>query len=184
MNILFVASEAYPLVKTGGLADVAGALPAALTALGEDARVMLPAYPEVLERATRKGKPVSLGDPLGVGEAHLVPARMPGTGVRAWLVDCPALYEREGGPYLDPDGRDWPDNHLRFALLSRAAAMLCIGGSMIGWRPDVFWTAYELRWPTTTGERRDLNPRPLGPQPSALPTELRPPWNHLALAAS
>lgn len=137
MNVLFVASEAYPLIKTGGLADVAGALPAALADLGEDVRLMLPAYPEALDKAKHKGKAVPLGDPLGVGETKLIPARMPDSGLRVWLVDCPALFARDGNPYVGADGHDWPDNHLRFALLARAAALVCVGGAMIGWQPDL-----------------------------------------------
>ena len=137
MNLLFVSSEAYPLVKTGGLADVAGALPAALTRAGIDVRLLLPAYPEALDAIKRKDKRLDLGDPLGTGPTTLIPARMPDSGVPLWLIDCPDLYGRDGGPYLDSDGVDWPDNHLRFALLARVAAMIAIGGGLIGWRPDV-----------------------------------------------
>lgn len=137
MKVLFAVSEIYPVVKTGGLGDVAGALPVALGALGLDVRVMLPAYPALLDAAEGLGEPVSLGDPLGVGETRLILARLPQTGVAVWLVHCPALYDRKGGPYLGPDGRDWPDSHLRFALLARAAAMVCDVGSMLKWRPDV-----------------------------------------------
>lgn len=137
MRILFVASEAYPLIKTGGLADVAGALPAALAALGDDVRILLPAYPEALDKVEVKGRAIKLGDPLGVGAARLVPARMPDSDVKVWLLDCPPLYRRLGGPYLGPEGYDWPDNHLRFALLARVAAMISVGGAMMGWLPDV-----------------------------------------------
>lgn len=137
MKILFVVSEAYPLVKTGGLADVAAALPAALTALGEDVRVMLPAYPQALAAVEGVADWLPLGDPLGAGEVRLGMGRMPDSGVPVWLVDCPPLYDRPGGPYQDPDGSDWPDNDLRFALLARVAAMVCDAGILIGWRPDV-----------------------------------------------
>jgi starch synthase len=137
MKILVVASEAYPLVKTGGLADVAGALPAALAALGQDVRLMLPGYPPVLDGAEGLGRWRSLGDPLGAGELRIALGRVPGGGLPLWVVDCPPRYRRDGGPYLDPEGRDWPDNHLRFALLARAAAMVCDAGALLGWRPDV-----------------------------------------------
>ncbi len=137
MKVLFVSSEAYPLVKTGGLADVAGALPAALKRMGEDLRLMLPAYPEALDKAEKKGRAIRLGDPLGTGETRLIPGQMPDSGLKIWLVDNPELFARDGGLYLGPDGHDWPDNHLRFALLARAAAMVCVGGNMMGWKPDV-----------------------------------------------
>ena len=138
MNVLFVASEIYPIVKTGGLADVVGALPIALAEAGTDVRVVLPGYPEALAAVESDGERRLLGDILGVGDAWLVSGRLPDSGVFVWLIDCPALYDRKGrGPYLDEDGRDWPDNHLRFALLSRAAALICDLGAVLGWRPDV-----------------------------------------------
>ncbi len=137
MKILFVASEAYPLVKTGGLADVAGALPVALGELGQDVRLLLPGYPEAMDKAQIKGKPLSLGNPQGIGQAWLTPACMPDSGLFVWLIDCPALFDRKGSLYQASDGRDWPDNHLRFALLARVAAMISVGGGFIGWKPDV-----------------------------------------------
>jgi starch synthase len=80
----------------------------------------------------------SLGDPLGVGaEARLISARLPGSGVPLWLIDCPALYDRKGGPYQDVDGSDYADNHLRFGLLSWAAAHLSTAASPLKWRPQV-----------------------------------------------
>ena len=137
MKILFVTSEAYPLLKTGGLADVAGALPAALAALGEDVRILLPAYPDAVAAAKDKQDAISLGDLLGVGEVRLIKARMPVTGTELWLIDCPALYDRAGNPYTQKDGTDWPDNPLRFAMLSRVAAMLSVPGNTTGWTADI-----------------------------------------------
>lgn len=155
MKVLFVTSEAFPLLKTGGLGDVAGALPVALSGLGVDVRILMPGYPDAMKRACDKGEPIDLGDPLDAGAARLVPARMPDSRLPVWLIDCPALYDRPGGPYTQADGTDWPDNHLRFALLGRVAAMLCMAGSFIGWRPDVVhghdWQtgltpAYLMQW--------------------------------------
>lgn len=138
MRILFAASEVFPLVKTGGLADVAGALPAALAAAGHDVRVLLPGYPQALAAAQDPQPAGSLGDPLGVGEeATLVAARLPGSGVPVWLIRCPKLYERAGGPYQDADGADFADNALRFGLLSWAAAHLSTQGSPLGWPPQI-----------------------------------------------
>ena len=138
MRVLFASSEVFPLVKTGGLADVSGALPASLIEAGQDVRVLLPGYAAAMDKAEDKRDVGSLGDPLGLGvEARLVEGRLPGAGVPVWLIDCPALYHRSGGPYQDADGADYADNALRFGLLSWAAAHLCTGGSPVPWWPDV-----------------------------------------------
>jgi len=137
MKILFVTSEAYPLMKTGGLADVSGALPAALARAGDDVRMLMPGYPQALDVAENKRPGANLGDPLGCGEVRLIEAQMPGSGVKVWLVDCPALYKRDGNPYVGADGKDWPDNPLRFAMLARVAAMISMPGNAIRWTPDV-----------------------------------------------
>lgn len=137
MKILFVAGEVFPLVKTGGLADVVGALPKAFRALGDEVRVLLPGYPEACARVVDPGAPLELGDALGYGAARLIPARMPDSALEVFLLDCPEAFARPGGPYLDPEGRDWPDNFRRFALLSRVAALIGVGGGLMGWRPDI-----------------------------------------------
>ncbi len=129
-----VASECFPLVKTGGLADVVGALPGALAMSGCEARVMLPAYPAVTERAREKRVIATYDDLIG-GQARLVAAEAQ-NGVRAILVDAPHLYDRPGNPYLGPDGRDWPDNHRRFAALAQAAARFA-AEKPDGWSVDV-----------------------------------------------
>jgi len=137
MRLLFVTSEAYPLVKTGGLADVAGALPVALTHQGVDARVLMPAYSGVLDRVETTGPARTLGEVLPNIRARLVPAREPHGEAPLLLVDCPALFERPGGPYLDEHGHDWPDNFLRFALLGRVGAMVAAQGAVPDWHPDI-----------------------------------------------
>ncbi|MEM9462961.1 MAG: glycogen synthase GlgA [Myxococcota bacterium] len=137
MRVLMVASELFPLVKTGGLADVVGALPRALSRRGHDVRVLVPGYRGVLEAAHDRRAAVPLGDPLGVGRAELIPATLPGTDTRIYVLHCPALYDRDGGPYLDPHGHDWTDNHLRFALLSRVATLIAVAGAPLGWSPQV-----------------------------------------------
>lgn len=137
MRVLVVASEAYPLVKTGGLADVAGALPAALRRLGVDARILLPAYPGVLGKVVEPGVAHGLGDILGVGPSRLIEGRMPDSDVPVWLLDCPTLFDRPGGPYQRPDGSEHPDNGLRFALLSRVAALLGSGEALANWSADI-----------------------------------------------
>ena len=136
MNVLFVTSECYPLVKTGGLADVAGALPLALAAIDVDARVLLPAYPGVREQLKlSKKKPTPIADLFG-GDATLIDGTT-ATGLKVTLIDAPHLYDRVGGgPYAGPNGHDWPDNHLRFAALCWVAAEIA-GGRLGKWRPNV-----------------------------------------------
>jgi starch synthase len=135
-RVLFVAAEAFPLAKTGGLADVCGALPAHLARLGADIRVMVPGYPAALEAALEKRVLCELGGVLPE-EARLVAATMPVSGLPVILVDCPRLFHRGGGLYQDAQGRDWPDNHRRFSALCRAAAELALGRLGLDWRPSV-----------------------------------------------
>jgi starch synthase len=137
MRVLFVTSEVASLVKTGGLADVSAALPRALIGLGSEVRIITPGYPQALARAVDRQRLCSLPDLLGVGPSALVAARLPDSGVPVLLVECPALYDRPGGPYLDEDRREWADNALRFALLNHAAALVATGAVVPGWRADV-----------------------------------------------
>ncbi|MEI7547419.1 MAG: glycogen synthase GlgA [Actinomycetota bacterium] len=135
MKALFVTPECYPLVKTGGLADVAGALPLALASLGVETRVVLPAYPGVREQLPGARKVAGLPDLFG-GAGALV-AGTTAEGLHVLLVDAPHLFARKGGgPYVGPDGRDWPDNDLRFAALSWVGAQIALGKVGL-WKPDV-----------------------------------------------
>jgi len=139
MRVLFVSPEIYPLAKTGGLADVSAALPLALAALGCDVRVVLPGYPKAIEAAVDKASPIDLAGicVAGAGPVRVIAARTPDTKLPIWLVDCPALFERPGGPYQDEHGSDWPDNARRFALFCHVAARLALGDAASGWRADV-----------------------------------------------
>lgn len=133
LKVLSVTSEAAPLIKTGGLADVAGALPAALAPHGVAVTTLVPGYPKVLSSLGKVRAAHKWDDLLGT------PARMvKGTlGASPLLVlDAPALFGREGGPYADALGRDWDDNWRRFAALARAAADLA-GGAVKGQRFDL-----------------------------------------------
>src|SRR4051812_29390265 len=136
LSVLFVAPECAPLTKTGGLGDVCGALPAALRALGVDVRVLIPGYREVLGQTS--GKELARMSLLGF-EVRILAARMRGHGgassVPMLVIDCPELYPRSGGPYQNGHGDDWPDNGLRFGLLSKVAAMLGSAQSPLRWRP-------------------------------------------------
>ena len=138
MNILFVTSEIHPLIKTGGLADVSGSLPPALRKLGVDVRVLVPGYPAVLEKLHYPSVLAELPAPTGSsGPAHLLSATLPGSDLPLLVLDCPALYDRPGGPYLGPDYQDWPDNVLRFGFLSQIGAMLARSNTPLSWRPDI-----------------------------------------------
>ncbi|WP_299678355.1 glycogen synthase GlgA [uncultured Roseobacter sp.] len=133
MNLLFVASECAPFVKTGGLADVVGALPKALAPLGVTARVMLPAYPALAEVAAA-GEEVWHHADLQGGPARLIAAKA--EEIDLLLLDAPHLYDRPGNIYLGSDGQDWPDNAQRFAALSYAAAEVAMG-ALENWQPDI-----------------------------------------------
>src|SRR5258706_11053956 len=133
-GVLYVAPECAPLVKTGGLGDVCGALPAALRAAGNDVRVLVPGYREVLAQAP--GEAVARISALGI-EARLLRSALPGSGVPLLVLDCPALFARPGGPYQDTSGQDWPDNALRFGFLCAVAALLAGPRSPLAWRPQV-----------------------------------------------
>ena len=130
--ILSVASECAPLVKTGGLADVAGALPKALATLGHDMRVVLPAYRSVRPQVTG-ARTVLEEDDLFGGPGRVVAAEA--AGLRLYLVEAGHLFDREGGIY-NVGGQDWPDNPERFAALSWMAARLAVEGDG-DWRPDI-----------------------------------------------
>jgi starch synthase len=136
-RVLFVAPEAHPLAKTGGLGDVCGGLPPALRALGCDVRLLMPAYPEAKRSAgtlrTAGALPIFFTDT----PATLLEGNLPGSDVPLWLIDFPLAFDRDGHPYLTADGRPWPDNAARFAVLCAAALALARGEGAVAWRPDV-----------------------------------------------
>ncbi len=132
-RVLSVASECVPLLKTGGLADVVGALPGALAPLGWDMRVLMPAYRPLRARAKKWREVWSEADLFG-GRGTVLAGQVAGMDVL--LLDAPHLYDRDGGPYGGPAG-DWGDNPQRFAALSWAAARIAREGLTDGWRPQV-----------------------------------------------
>lgn len=140
MRVLIVSSEVFPLIKTGGLADVAGALPPALAARGVDARILMPAYPLALQKLGKPLGTIDLGILPGFGGTRLIVGTMPDSQVPVWLVDNPSLYERAGGPYQRPDGGDHDDNFRRFALLSKVAVLVATGQAVPNWSADIVHT--------------------------------------------
>ncbi len=132
-NALFVVSECAPLVKTGGLADVAGALPAALADHGITVRVLLPGYRVVMGQIG-KAEVVATYDDLFGGTARLCACQV--AGLDLLVLDAPHLYDRDGAIYGDATGHDWPDNPERFAALCEVGAMIAAHG-VAGWTPDI-----------------------------------------------
>lgn len=133
IHVLSVASEIFPLVKTGGLADVAGALPAALDAHNVDMVSLVPGYPAVLA-ALDVAELAHVYASLFGGPARVL--RGYAGGAEIFVLDAPLLFDRAGNPYLGPDGKDWPDNARRFAALSRVGADLAAGLAR-GYRADI-----------------------------------------------
>lgn len=133
IEVLSVASEVYPLIKTGGLADVAGALPLALAETGVTMRTLVPGYPAVLAKLTG-GREVAQFDDLFGFRGRLIAGRVEGLDII--VLDVPPLYDRPGNPYVGPEGWDWPDNWKRFATLSWVASELGLG-LVDGYRPQI-----------------------------------------------
>lgn len=136
-KILFATSEVYPLIKTGGLADVAASLPRALLKLGQDVKILLPAYASVLEKVPAAGvKEVAKIDVDGYS-VSLKQTRLPGSKVVVLLVDIPEFFGREGNPYCGPDGNDWFDNHKRFYVFSKIAELIALNQANLNWQPTI-----------------------------------------------
>lgn len=133
MQVLAVASELFPLIKTGGLADVAGALPAALHVHGVHVRTLVPGYPQVMEQLDAR-KSVAVIDDLFGGPAQLWSGRA--AGLDLFVLDAPHLFARPGGPYADVAGHDYEDNWRRFAALGQVGARLA-RGDIAGYRADL-----------------------------------------------
>jgi starch synthase len=133
MQVLSVTPEIFPLIKTGGLADVTGALPIALAAKGVTMRTLIPGFPTVM--AAFKKKRAVLQYPLlqgGKASVHSVQL----SGLELFVLDAPHLFDRPGGPYGNVSGADWPDNWRRFAALSQVGGDIA-GGAISGYQPDI-----------------------------------------------
>jgi starch synthase len=137
MRVLFVTSEAHPLMKTGGLADVSASLPRALQSLGHQVQLLMPAYRDALAAAGPPGVKLAATRDVAGHHVRLLETRLPGSRNKVWLLDCPALFDRPGNPYHDAEGRAYADNAERFMLLCRVGALLAEDAFDLGWRPEV-----------------------------------------------
>lgn len=133
-KILFVTSEAHPLIKTGGLADVSGSLPKALAELDQDIRLIMPNY-----QAIKAPGDVRYLCSLRVDNrnVNILETRMPDSHVIVWLVDCPEFFNHPGNPYTDAQGQAWPNNAERFGLFCRVAVACAMNAINQDWKPDI-----------------------------------------------
>lgn len=134
MNVLFASSEAFPMVKTGGLGDVAGHLPLALQDLGVDVTLAIPGYHSILSEI--------YGELIGhvstsYGYALVREIELEAKGPRIWLVDHPLFAERPGAPYVDDHGAPWKDNSIRFGVFAQVLAKIAEGSASFSKRFDV-----------------------------------------------
>jgi starch synthase len=137
MKILFASSEAHPLIKTGGLADVSGALPRAILGQRQDIRLVIPAYRQVLQRAGNVTLAAHLELEHVSHPVRILSGRLPGGNVKLYLVDSPAHFDRAGNPYLTSAGSEWPDNAERFTVFCRAIHALALDRAGLDWQPDL-----------------------------------------------
>ena len=137
MRVLHVAAEIFPLVKTGGLADVLGALPQALIGQGAEVRLLLPGLPAIADAVLHQKHIREIGPCFGAARITLRLGQMPYSQVPVYVIDAPLLYCRPGSPYQASDGSEWPDNAQRFALLGWVGAHLASGELDPAWQPEV-----------------------------------------------
>jgi len=133
-KILFVTSEAHPLIKTGGLADVSGSLPKALAGLGVDVRLIMPNY-----QAIKTTEEIYYKSTVRVNntDVNILETRLPGTQVIVWLVDYPEFFGFPGNPYVDEKGDAWSNSAERFALFCRVAVEVAMNRGYLDWAPDI-----------------------------------------------
>ena len=137
MKVLHIGAEIFPLVKTGGLADVLGALPQALIEAGADVRLLLPGLPAIADAVLHQKVVCEIGPCFGAARVTLRLGQMPYSKVPVYVADAPYRYRRAGSPYQASDGSEWGDNVQRFALLGWIGAQLAAGELDPGWTPEV-----------------------------------------------
>ncbi len=133
-KILFASSEAHPLIKTGGLADVAGSLPRALAELSQDIRIILPNYQAI--KTTEEVRFISSVN-VNNQDANILETKLPGSDVIVWLVDCPSLFNTPGNPYTDENGNSWGNIADRFTLFCRVVVEVAMNRAHLNWSADV-----------------------------------------------
>lgn len=136
MKVLFATSEMYPLIKTGGLADVSGALPQALSNLSIDIKVILPNYADLKNEHIKAKSSIGIVEILGQN-VEIFKTQLIGSELEIYLVDHPTFSARKGNPYMGPDKNSWHDNPDRFGLFCRAVVALATGAFNEDWRPDI-----------------------------------------------
>ncbi|WP_019894641.1 glycogen synthase GlgA [Hydrogenovibrio halophilus] len=138
MKILFATSEAHPLIKTGGLADVSGSLPNAYAHLKQKVRLIMPAYGDVMEKLdhVKEVADLTVGACDRQLHARILKAKVAGIDVPVWLVDIPELFKRSGNPYMAADGEDWWDNGERFGVFAKVVAEVAMNRAGLDWQPD------------------------------------------------
>jgi starch synthase len=137
LKVLHIGAEIFPLVKTGGLADVLGALPQALIEAGADVRLLLPGLPAIADAVLHQKLVCEIGPCFGAARVTLRLGQMPYSKVPVYVVDAPYRYRRAGSPYQASDGSEWGDNVQRFALLGWIGAQLAAGELDRAWTPEV-----------------------------------------------
>jgi len=137
LKVLHIGAEIFPLVKTGGLADVLGALPQALIEAGADVRLLLPGLPAIADAVLHQKVVCEIGPCFGAARVTLRLGQMPYSKVPVYVADAPYRYRRAGSPYQASDGSEWGDNVQRFALLGWIGAQLAAGELDPGWTPEV-----------------------------------------------
>jgi starch synthase len=133
-RILFVSSEVYPFIKTGGLADVSGSLPVALHRLGHDVHILMPGYKETVDqiRSSATHRTFRIG-----ASVEIIETEYPDTQISVWLVTHEEYFDRPGNPYMSPEGTSWPDNAERFGFFCRIAVELSMNRLGFKWKPDI-----------------------------------------------
>lgn len=137
MRVLFATAEVYPLAKTGGLADASRGLAISLKRRGIDIQLVVPGYASAFEHVERPETVANLEPMMGIADATLIRGLLPRSNVPVWLVNAPALFQRQGGIYQDEQGRDWPDSAVRFAYFAHAAHGLATGRYGSACSPDI-----------------------------------------------
>lgn len=133
-KILFATSETHPLIKTGGLADVAGSLPIALKRLGQDVRIVMPNYHDI--KNCDPGRYVC-SVRVNNCDVNILETLLPDSDVVVWLVDYPPFFGAPGNPYLDENGNPWADIGDRFSLFCRIVNEIAMNRAYLDWKPDV-----------------------------------------------